>query len=163
MVERAKNARRRRWRSPWWASMSALHDAYLSVVEALTHGGIENDVKVDIRWVDSETRHRRQRRRSCSAACDGVLVPGGFGDRGIEGMISAVRYARETQRALFRHLPGDADGGGGVCPPRAGLADAHSSELGQTTAPPGHRPDARPAGRHRQGRHHASGRAIPAA
>ena len=51
-----------RWSIALVGKYVALHDAYLSVVEALTHGGIENDVKVEIRWVDSETGHRRQRR-----------------------------------------------------------------------------------------------------
>ena len=72
----------------------SLHDAYLSVVEALTHGGIENDVKVHIRWVDSETVTEDNAARVLAGA-DGVLVPGGFGNRGIEGKIAAIRYARE--------------------------------------------------------------------
>ena len=62
----------------------ALHDAYLSVAEALTHGGIENDVKVNIRWVDSETVTDGNAAELLDGA-DGVLVPGGFGSRGIEG------------------------------------------------------------------------------
>ena len=72
----------------------ALHDAYLSVVEALTHGGIENGVKVHIRWVDSEAVTEGNV-EMLLAGVDGVLVPGGFGSRGIEGKISAIRYARE--------------------------------------------------------------------
>ena len=74
---------------------TALHDAYLSVVEALTHGGIENDIHVSIRWVDSEKVTDENVARVLSGV-HGVLVPGGFGDRGIEGMISAIRYAREN-------------------------------------------------------------------
>ena len=110
----------------------ALHDAYLSVVEALTHGGIENDVKVDIRWVDSETVTDGNAAQILKGA-QGILVPGGFGDRGVEGMISAIRYARENgvpflgiclgmQMAVVefaRH----------VC----SMADAHSSELDPAT------------------------------
>lgn len=62
----------------------ALHDAYLSVVEALTHGGIENQQKVKIRWVDSETV-TDENAAQLLAGVDGVLVPGGFGDRGHRG------------------------------------------------------------------------------
>ena len=74
----------------------ALHDAYLSVAEALPHGGIENDVKVDIRWVDSETVTDANA-GELLAGCAGVLVPGGFGSRGVEGKIAAIRYARENK------------------------------------------------------------------
>ena len=72
-----------------------LHDAYLSVAEALTHAGIENGVKVDIRWIDSETVTDENAARLLSD-CQGVLVPGGFGSRGVEGKIAAIRYAREN-------------------------------------------------------------------
>ena len=113
----------------------ALHDAYLSVVEALTHGGIENDVKVDIQWVNSELVTDENAAEILKDA-QGILVPGGFGGRGIEGKISAIRYARENgvpflgiclgmQMAVVefaRH----------VC----GMADAHSSELDPATTHP---------------------------
>ena len=75
----------------------ALHDAYLSVVEALTHGGIENDVKVEIRWINSEDV-TDENSAQLLAGVHGILVPGGFGDRGIEGKISAIRYARENAK-----------------------------------------------------------------
>lgn len=71
-----------------------LHDAYLSVAEALTHGGIGNKVKVDIKWIDSETITPETVDEILSDV-DGVLVPGGFGQRGIEGKITAIHYARE--------------------------------------------------------------------
>ena len=74
----------------------ALHDAYISVVEALTHGGIENGVQVDVRWVDSEDINDSNA-AELLAGCAGIIVPGGFGNRGIEGMISAVCWARENQ------------------------------------------------------------------
>jgi CTP synthase len=70
-----------------------LHDAYLSVAEALTHGGFGNKVKVNINWVDSETIDE-DNVAEILADADGVLVPGGFGERGTEGMITAIRYAR---------------------------------------------------------------------
>ncbi len=105
----------------------ALHDAYLSVVEALTHGGIANGVKVDIRWIDSETVTEENVAKLLSG-CAGVLVPGGFGSRGVEGKISAIRYARENNVPFL-----------GIClgmqmavvelARHAGLAGAHSSEL----------------------------------
>ena len=113
----------------------ALHDAYLSVAEALTHGGIENRVKVNIRWVDSEAVTDKNAAQVLDGV-NGVLVPGGFGSRGIEGKISAIRYAREQgvpflgiclgmQMAVVefaRH----------VC----GMADAHSSEFSPASGHP---------------------------
>ena len=75
----------------------ALHDAYLSVVEALTHGGIENEVKVHIRWVDSE-QVTDENAAQLLAGADGILVPGGFGERGCEGMLLAARYCREHRK-----------------------------------------------------------------
>lgn len=71
-----------------------LHDAYISVVEALKHGGVANSAEVDIKWVDSETVTDENAAEILSDV-SGILVPGGFGDRGIEGKISAIRYARE--------------------------------------------------------------------
>ena len=69
-----------------------LHDAYLSVAEALKHAGIHHGVEVVIDWVDSDDERHLA---AALAAADGVLVPGGFGQRGIEGKITAARYARE--------------------------------------------------------------------
>ncbi len=113
----------------------ALHDAYLSVVEALTHGGIENDVKVHIRWVDSE--HLDDGNASqVLAGVHGVIVPGGFGDRGVEGMISAVRYARENAVPYFGVCLGMQMAVVEFARHVAGLDDAHSSELSRTTAHP---------------------------
>jgi CTP synthase len=71
-----------------------LADAYLSVIEALNHAGAHHGGRVDVRWVDSERLTDEEAEREL-AACDGVLVPGGFGVRGIEGKIQAARYARE--------------------------------------------------------------------
>lgn len=73
-----------------------LPDAYLSVVEALTHAGFAHDVEVKIRWVNSEELEKTGDLSVLNGA-DGILVPGGFGDRGIEGKIAAIRYAREKQ------------------------------------------------------------------
>ncbi|MCC8137873.1 MAG: CTP synthase [Clostridiales bacterium] len=70
-----------------------LHDAYISVVEALKHGGIATHATVNIRWINSEDV-TRENAGELLAGVDGILVPGGFGDRGIEGKIEAIRYAR---------------------------------------------------------------------
>ena len=78
----------------------SLHDAYLSVVEALSHGGYENGVNVEVKWVDSEEISDKNA-ADYLGDCDGILVPGGFGDRGIEGKISAARYAREQKVPYF--------------------------------------------------------------
>ncbi|MHC1770467.1 MAG: CTP synthase [Flexilinea sp.] len=71
-----------------------LHDAYLSVMEALQHAGYELGSKIDIKWVDSESVHEGTIEKLLSG-CSGILIPGGFGNRGTEGMILAARYARE--------------------------------------------------------------------
>ena len=113
----------------------ALHDASLSVAEALTHGGIENDVKVNIRWVDSETVTDGNAAELLDGA-DGVLVPGGFGSRGIEGKIAAVRWARESRVPFLGICLGMqmavVEYARHVC----GWADAHSSELDPATTHP---------------------------
>lgn len=77
-----------------------LHDAYLSVAEALKHAGYETDAHVNINWVDSETITAKNAAEILSFA-DGIIVPGGFGGRGIEGMIEAVRFARENGVPFF--------------------------------------------------------------
>ena len=71
-----------------------LHDAYLSVAEALRHAGWACGVHVHIRWIDSETI-TDETASALLGDCAGLIVPGGFGDRGVEGMIAAARYARE--------------------------------------------------------------------
>ena len=70
-----------------------LHDAYLSVAEALKHAGYENEAKVQIRWIDSE-KITEENVEETFNGIDGIIVPGGFGDRGIEGMITSAKYAR---------------------------------------------------------------------
>jgi CTP synthase len=73
-----------------------LKDSYKSLVEALAHGGIANEARVDLAWVDAE-QIERDGSAAHFAGADGILVPGGFGDRGIEGKIEAIRYARERE------------------------------------------------------------------
>lgn len=75
-----------------------LHDAYLSVIEALNHGGLANDTKVNIKWINS-SEINKENVGILLKEIDGVLVPGGFGDRGIEGKIEAIKWSRE------QHVP----------------------------------------------------------
>ena len=113
----------------------SLHDAYLSVVEALKHGGISNLADVHIKWVDSELV-TPENAAELLGDVDGILVPGGFGDRGIEGMITAIRYARENnvpylglclgmQLAIIEYARNVA-----------GINDAHSIEFNPDTLHP---------------------------
>ncbi|GHU76132.1 CTP synthase [Clostridia bacterium] len=79
-----------------------LHDAYLSVVESLTHAGYENAAQVEVKWIDASDLEDAP--DGCAATledCDGILVPGGFGSRGIEGMICAANYARVNRVPYF--------------------------------------------------------------
>ena len=77
-----------------------LHDAYLSVAEALEHSGIANDARVNIKWIAAEELEHNDP-NTILADVDGILVPGGFGERGVEGMMIASRYAREHNIPYF--------------------------------------------------------------
>ncbi|MBW6408912.1 CTP synthase [Clostridium weizhouense] len=77
-----------------------LHDAYISVVEALNHGGYANDTNVEIKWVNSVDIEEGDVNKILSDV-DGILVPGGFGDRGVEGKIEAIRWARENKKPFL--------------------------------------------------------------
>ena len=77
-----------------------LKESYKSLTEALIHGGIGNNVDVKFNWVDAEELENENGLKQLGN-CDGILVPGGFGDRGIEGKISAVRFARENKVPYF--------------------------------------------------------------
>ena len=77
-----------------------LHDAYLSVAEALRHAGYYRDAEIDIRWLDSE-QITSENAAEVLSGLDGIIVPGGFGHRGIEGMIVTARYARENRVPYF--------------------------------------------------------------
>lgn len=127
MVERTKNAHRR-VKIALVGKYTQLHDAYLSVVESLSHAGTENDAVVEIKWVDSEKLTDANVRENLSD-CAGILVPGGFGDRGIEGMISAVRYARESNTPFFGICLGMQMAVIEFARHAAGLEDAHSTEF----------------------------------
>ena len=112
-----------------------LHDAYLSVTEAINHGGIQNQVKVEIKYVDSEKVTNETVGELLGDVC-GVLVPGGFGDRGIEGKIRAAQYARENNVPYLGLCLGlqiaTIEFARNVC----GLADANSKEFNEATPHP---------------------------
>ncbi len=74
---------------------NSLHDAYKSILEAFIHAGIDNDAKVNVKWIDTE-EFERKLDYSIFENIDGILIPGGFGYRGIEGKILATQYAREN-------------------------------------------------------------------
>ncbi len=127
MVDRQKAADRR-VRIAIVGKYVALHDSYLSVVESLKHGGIFNDTVVDIEWIHSEDLETRDPDLLLSGV-DGILVPGGFGSRGIEGKILAVQYARERMIPYFGICLGMQMAVIEFSRHVAGLADAHSSEF----------------------------------
>jgi CTP synthase len=79
---------------------TGLKDSYKSLIEALTHGGIANDARVNLKWIDSEEIEVHGPERYLAEA-DGILVPGGFGYRGIEGKVKAIKFAREKKIPYF--------------------------------------------------------------
>ena len=112
-----------------------LHDAYISVVEALKHAGVANHAQVHIKWVDSETV-REDNVAGLLGDVSGILVPGGFGDRGIEGMIHAIRYAREQKIPFLGLCLGMQLSIVEFARHVAGYTDAHSVELDPATTHP---------------------------
>ena len=133
MVERIRKAEKR-VTVGLVGKYTQLHDAYLSVGEALRHAAYAAGAEVEIRWIDSETVTEATA-EELLGPCDGILVPGGFGSRGVEGMIAAVQYARERQKPYLglclgmqvaviefaRHVRGYADASSGELDP----ASAH--------------------------------------
>ncbi len=134
MVKREKNAHRRVCIA-LVGKYTQLHDAYLSVVESLNHAGTANDAIVDIRWVDSGELTEENAPRQL-AGCSGILVPGGFGGRGIEGMIAAVRYARENRIPYLGICLGMQMAVIEFARHVLGWEDANSSEFSETTKHP---------------------------
>ncbi|MBA2628218.1 MAG: CTP synthase [Gemmatimonadales bacterium] len=78
-----------------------LHDAYKSVHEALIHGGAANDVRVQVEWIASDRFTDQAAAGALLSVFDGLLIPGGFGERGVDGMIEAIRWARENKLPFF--------------------------------------------------------------
>ncbi len=113
----------------------AYEDSYKSLREALLHGGLAHDVRVNIHWIDAEGL-TEPGYEAHLAAFDGILVPGGFGKRGIEGMIQAIRFARERKVPYFGICLGMQTAviefARNVC----GLADANSTEFEPATPHP---------------------------
>ena len=112
-----------------------LHDAYISVVESLKHAGYKHNSKVKIDWIQSEDITEENVHEYLKEA-DGILVPGGFGDRGVEGKITTIKYARENKIPFFGICLGmqlaAVEFARNVC----GLTGAHSSELDPNTPYP---------------------------
>ena len=113
----------------------ALHDAYLSVAEALKHGGIYSNTTIDIKWIDSETV-TSETADKLFLGVDGILVPGGFGDRGVEGKIEAIKYARIHQIPFLGICLGMQLAIVEFARNVLELHDAHSAELDSSTMHP---------------------------
>ena len=110
-----------------------LHDAYLSVAEALRHGGLAHGLKVEIGWEDSETLNRQNaKERLCGYG--GVIVPGGFGIRGVEGMIAAAEYCRINKVPYFGICLGMQTAVIEFARNVLGWADADSGELNSVSS-----------------------------
>jgi CTP synthase len=113
---------------------TGLKDAYKSLIEALSHGGIANKVKVNLDWIESEVFEREDPAPFLEHV-DGILVPGGFGQRGAEGKIKAVQFAREREVPYFGISFGMqmavVEAARNLC----GIEDANSTEFGATSNP----------------------------
>ncbi len=114
---------------------TALHDAYISVVEALKHGGIPNHATVNIKWIDSETV-TAENAAGLLSGVNGILVPGGFGDRGIDGMLLAIQYARTNNIPYLGLCLGMQLSIVEYARNVVGFEDAHSIELDAGTLHP---------------------------
>jgi CTP synthase len=111
---------------------TGLKDAYKSLIEALHHGGFANNVKVDIRWIESESFERAEGPTSDLEGVHGILVPGGFGERGTEGKIKAAQFARERNVPFFGICFGMQMAVIEAARNLAGVAGASSTEFGPT-------------------------------
>ena len=107
-----------------------LHDAYLSVAEALHHAGYYHDVHINIHWIDSEEIHEETVDHILSGL-DGIIVPGGFGNRGVEGMILTAKYARENRIPYFGICLGMQIAVIEFARDVAGIRDANSGEVNE--------------------------------
>ncbi|MDG4719584.1 MULTISPECIES: CTP synthase [Thalassospira] len=112
-----------------------LPDAYKSLTEALTHGGIANKVRVNLEWIASDELEKEGNVNEMLSKLDAIMVPGGFGERGAEGKIAAARYARENKVPYFGICFGMQMAVLEAARNLAGLKDASSSEFGPTKTP----------------------------
>lgn len=133
MVQRAENAHKS-VKIALVGKYVELHDAYLSVAEALRHGGIVNDASVDIEWIDSE-KITAENAAEAFKGCGGIIVPGGFGCRGIEGMIESIRYTRENKIPFFGICLGMQMSVIEFARNVLGKTEANSTEFGETPDP----------------------------
>ncbi len=113
---------------------TGLLDAYKSLAEALTHGGIANKVKVNMDWIDSEIFEREDTVHSLDGV-HGILVPGGFGERGVEGKIAAAKFARERNIPFFGICLGMQMAVVEAARHMAGIEGAGSTEFGACKSP----------------------------
>ncbi|MBR3275608.1 MAG: CTP synthase [Eubacterium sp.] len=132
MVERL-DSRRHTVRIGLVGKYVALHDAYLSVAEALRHAGNYYDSHVEIGWIDSEII-TRENVSEVLGGFDGIIVPGGFGSRGIDGMIYTAEYARKNHVPYFGICLGMQIAVIEFARNAAGIADAHSGEFDENCA-----------------------------
>jgi CTP synthase len=136
LVQRIKEPKKGSVRIAVVGKYVALVDSYKSVQEALIHGGIANDVGVDIDWLSSEDFEAPEGMAERLAGYDGLLIPGGFGVRGVEGMLNAIGWARQNQLPFFGICLGlqtaIIEFTRSVC----GLAEAHSMEWDHETQHP---------------------------
>lgn len=114
---------------------TALHDAYISVVESLKHGAVAHNASVSIKWIPSEDL-TEENAAELLGDVHGILVPGGFGDRGIEGKITAIKYAREHEVPFLGLCLGMQLSIVEFARHVVGFADAHSAELDPSTNHP---------------------------
>jgi CTP synthase len=135
MVQRLKNPRER-VRIAVVGKYTQLVDSYKSVQEALIHGGIANSAGVDISWVGSDSFTSEEATEHILADFDGLLVPGGFGVRGVEGMVAAIRHARESGLPFFGICLGMQTAIIEFARNVVGLAESHSHEFAPECADP---------------------------
>jgi len=109
-----------------------LLDAYKSLIQALAHGGIKHQVIPELVWIDSE---KKENVTSQLGTVDGILVPGGFGERGVDGKIAAAQYARENKIPFLGICFGMQLAVIEACRNQLGLKDASSTEFGPTSEP----------------------------
>jgi CTP synthase len=112
-----------------------LPDAYKSLHEALVHGGIANKVKVHIKWLDAELFERDEDPAAALEPMNAILVPGGFGERGSEGKIASIRFARERGVPFFGICLGMQMACIEGARNMAGIANASTTEFGETSEP----------------------------